>query len=290
MISSINIFPQSCHHNSQTPVFLLFFSVLAAFFTVRSPSAQPNVYNQMAGVDSIMKTFHIDYCCNSTIAECIEEKPQCTITDHLYRFADWLSGFNAPPDSISKYMRIRYESLTESKTNIVDTAHMQRAGKADAPIVVVAYISANCPSCKRYVGDLYDSVTIGSLKGKAMLYAKPFGQSIGNRALVAAAAEGTFWKFFLALREKRGLLKKDEDVLHIADSLGIASKSFVSHLNAPETTQQLKANKKEGKRLNVKYTPAFFINSKRYTSHKRSHWIADAVLFELEKSRKQTHK
>jgi protein-disulfide isomerase len=133
------------------------------------------------------------------------------------------------------------------------------------------------------VGDLYDSVTIGGLRDKAVLMAKPFGGGIGNIALYAAAAEGTFWKFFRALRKKRGAIKEEKDLLRFADSIGIASAAFRKRLKQPETAKLLTAAREEGKRNRIKYTPTFFINGKRYRSNKLAHWITDAVLFEIEK-------
>jgi len=285
MISSVYSYMKRRHLNYSTTLLLLFSTVSTLLLSTHSIAAQNDQFSKMAYVDSIMSTFQIEYCCSSTTDKCIKEKPQCTIAEHLYKFADWLSTFNAPTDSILKYLTIRYESFADTTICDIDTANLQRAGKADAPITIVTFVSANCPACKRSIGDLYDSVTIGGLNGKAKLYAKMYGGGIGNKALVAALAEGTFWKLFLALRHRRGLLKEEKDVLSLADSLGIASKSFRSRLNAPVTEQRLAAFKKEGKRLKIKYTPAIFINGKKYMSHKRAHWVTDAVLYEMERSK-----
>lgn len=290
MISSAHNQMRHGHCNDVTMLLLHFLTVSVLLLSAQSTAAQSNQFSKMAYVDSIMSTFYIEDCCGSTTDKCIKEKPQCTIAEHLYEFTDWLSTFDAPTDSILKYLTIRYKSFADTTTYAIDTANLQRAGKADAPITIVTFVSANCPACKRSIGDLYDSVTIGGLNGKAKLYAKMYGGGIGNKALVAAMEDGTFWKLFTALRHRRGLLKEEKDVLSLADSLGIASKSFKSRLNAPVTEQRLAAFKKEGKRLNIKYTPAIFINGKKYTSHKRAHWITDAVLYEMERKKQSPQK
>lgn len=264
-------------------VVLLRFTVISIL--VSATFAAGSTFNQMAVVDSIMKSFHIAYCCGTTTDKCIEEKPECTIADRLYTFADWISGFGAPPDTITRYLEIRYESFIDTETVPIDTAHLQCIGDPKAPILIITYISASCSSCKRVVGNLYDYVTTGKLNGTAKLIAKPFGSGIGNIALYAAAQEGTFWKLFLELRTKRGILKEEKDVMAVAESIGIASESFVKRLKDPETKKLLEASKAEGKRYEIKYTPAIYLNGKRYRSSKTAKWIADAVLFEIDKKR-----
>jgi hypothetical protein len=261
------------------PLFSVFLFLVSTIY-----AADP-VFNRMAVVDSIMQNFHIEYCCGGTTTDtCIEEKPECTIADRLYAFADWVSGFGAPPDTITRYVRKRYESFIDTETVAIDTTHLQCVGDPKAPILIIAYISANCSSCKRVIGNLYEIVTTGKLRGKAKLIAKPYGKGIGDIALYAAACEGTFWKLFLKLRIKRGILKDEKDVIAIAESIGIASESFVKRLKDPKTKKLLDASRAEGKRYEVKYTPTIYLNGKRYRSSKTGDWIADAVLFEIDKT------
>jgi len=256
--------------------------IIALFSTV---SALDNNLSpqQMQTADSIMEKYHIEYCCSTTANKCIVEKPKCTIAPRLYDFATWLVGINATPEDVIKQLNSRYEGFTSTKITAIDTAHLQPAGKPTSPVVIIAYVSANCPTCKREIGDLYNEVIFGKLWGKARLIAKPYGGGIGNKALYAAAAEGTFWKLFMALRKKKGTIKEEKDLIHFADSIGIATEQFKKRLKDPETEKLRAAGKEEGKRNGITYIPEFYINGKKYSSSKFAYWITDAALFEYGK-------
>lgn len=242
---------------------------------------------QMKWVDSLMGTYHIEYCCDTTANECIEKKPKCTIAPHLYEFASWMTGINAPPKNIIEQLNTRYEGFTTTKTADIDTSSLPSAGNPKAPVVIFVYASANCPTCKKTVGQLYHEVRFGQLDGKARLLVKPNGGGIGNIALYAAAAEGTFWKLFTALKKKHGTIKEESELLHFADSIGIATDGFKKRLKDPATKKLLAASREEAEVNEVKYIPEFYINGKRYRSSEYPYWVVDAALFEYEKLKKR---
>ena len=232
-----------------------------------------------------LSTFQVPYCCGSTLKECAEKKPECSIAGHLKKFTFWMVDHDPPPtpEKIQEELAARYRGMTTTKTFPIDTANLPRYGNPEAPVTIIAYVSATCPLCKRVIGDLYDSLKFGSLKNKAQLMVKPFGTNMGNTALCASQADGNFWKLFKALRARKALIKESSEALAFADSIGIGTEQFKKRLKDPRLQQWLIAVKKEGKDNGIKYLPTFFINGKRYESYKDPEWVVDAILYELDK-------
>ena len=155
-------------------------------------------------------------------------------------------------------------------------------------MLITAYISANCPLCKRVVSALYDSITTDTLlSGKFALVAKPIGTSIGNVALLAAGKEGRFWDYFRTLANDHSVLKEEADILRVAQKAGITSATFQKNLSSSTLSKRLSAYHAESVRNEVKYTPTFFINNKRYSSYKDPRWVIDAALFEYDRVNKK---
>ncbi|MBD3392788.1 MAG: thioredoxin domain-containing protein [Chitinivibrionales bacterium] len=235
-----------------------------------------------ARVDSVMQTFVEDSCCHTTLAKCLNERKPCPIALQLANFACFLGILDRDHNTIRDELKTRHAFMHETKTVTLDPGMFPAAGNPDAPVSIVAYVNATCPLCKRVTVPLYQAVTSGPLRGRARLYVLPFSPITANAGYVAANRLGRFWEFFLALAEARGRIN-DDVLVTTAEYLGMPGGKFKPLLFDKNVESTLEKNYARAKRIGVSSTPTVFINGKRYTSHKDPEWIADAVLYELER-------
>jgi len=200
----------------------------------------------------------------------------------LYNFSLWLVQHENDRSKVLEQLGKRYDGYFTTAKHVIDTSNLTWAGSPAAPVRIVAYVSSSCNICKHIVGELYDSVTVGSLSGKVKLMAIPFGTGIGDIALFAANSKGKFWELFQAMRENK-VRYKEEDIIKMTKDAGIAEKEMRNLLKKPEFDKLLKDARNQGSGNGVELTPTFFINEKRYSSYKDPEWIIDAALFEIEK-------
>ena len=250
-----------------------------------APAGAPLTKLQQSVRDSLINVFPVASCCGTTLRKCLVSKKKCPVARHLETFLTWLVGTDPDPDPVKvrEQLDLRYESFTTAERISFDTAHCQITGPENAPVVVQVYVSARCPSCKRYVGELRNAILADSLlRDRVALIPKPVGGGIGNVALFAAAQEGTFWELFFAFRHVYTMPKDTTDIIPIAAKAGILTERFMQRLADPATLQYLKNNTEESRRNEVKYLPGYFINGKNYSSYKEIRWIIDALHLEVE--------
>ena len=131
------------------------------------------------------------------------------------------------------------------------------------------------------LGEIYQSVTRGELRGKARLYAKPFGTGIGDLGMVAANKFGAVWPYLLAEAIQKNRIE-DSTVMAIVDSLKIDKAAFTRILHEKATTTIMVQSRDEGKRNGVSFTPGILIDNRYYGSFKDPRWIIDAVMYRYE--------
>ncbi len=235
---------------------------------------------QSARLDSIAGEYYVKHCCGASIGQCVSLKgARCPIANHLYGFAAWLVEIECEPQKIMKQIGKRYAGFVDKHTFSIDTSAFEWAGDTSAPVAIVAYLSSSCNLCKHIVAALYDSVTTGSLSGKAKLMAKPLGTGVGDVALVAANTQGKFWSLLMAMREDKSRYS-ESTVVRMGRSVGIDAAAFRAMLHADSLHETARRSREEGIRNGVRITPTFFINSKRYRSYKDPRWVVDAALYE----------
>ena len=101
-------------------------------------------------------------------------------------------------------------------------------------------------------------MTLGALKGKARLLAKPFTAGVADRALLAAAGYGKYWDYITALNNIK-MRPGRPILLRVADSLGMPKDAFEKLLADTSIMQNLASFRKEGERVGVTMTPTFFL-------------------------------
>ncbi|MFW5813549.1 MAG: DsbA family protein, partial [Fibrobacterota bacterium] len=230
-----------------------------------------------AFLDSLHGSFYVSECCSSTLSECIKEKPDCSMAKRLVAFTSWMKDLSRSTDEmIAEALEDRYLTFTSDSTFAIDTAGWPVAGDEDAPVTITEYYAAGCPMCKVTYKELFHAVTDGPLKGKAKLLAKPLTTIIGDQALEAAHSLGRFTDFMLILERQRGRPTK-KMMLDLADSLGVNRKKFEKLMESKAVKKRLQKSRREARGNGVKVTPTFFIQNRRYRSHKATLWMIDAA-------------
>ncbi|MBN1574974.1 MAG: thioredoxin domain-containing protein [Chitinispirillaceae bacterium] len=231
----------------------------------------------------VQRTFLLPVCGDATLEERMHDPSSCALGPRLSEFACWLTGSGRDSAFIAEKLFERCKSLTSERRYDIDCSLFEPAGDSAAPIVIGIYISIGCPWCKQVCDYLYDSVTAGSLKGKARLCVKLLSASDRDMALLAANECGVFWKYMqrLAAIEER----LDENVLYnAADGMGIRLRRFKAAMRNKKLRERAMASRKEGLDNGVKGTPTLFINGRRYDSYNHPAWIMDAVDYEYRRT------
>lgn len=227
-------------------------------------------------LDSLQRDFYVESC-KSKLSVAVKN-PACKVAPRLDAFIVWVDSVGGAHtnEEYGKAVKDRYVSLNGTQRYAADIKGWPLIGVASAPLTVVMYFSGTCPLCKANFVELEREVVSGSLKGKARIVAKPFGENVVNKALVAAHDLGRFSDFMHALAvEKR---RVDEDVLYeIASSLYFDREHFKSVVGSQSVGDRVVASHKEGKKNGVELVPTYFIGGRRYESVSTPKWIVDAI-------------
>lgn len=163
-------------------------------------------------------------------------------------------------------------------------------GPEDAPVVIVAFMDALCPYCRRSM-----STTLPQLRERygddlrveirhLPLPMHPAAEGAA-RAAVAAGRQGRFAPLYEALltgdkrKVNRGLF------LEVADSLGLDQERFVADLDSPEVAAEVAADRALGMGAGVLATPSFFVNGRFYSGHRDADAMAAVIDEELTAAR-----
>ncbi len=235
-----------------------------------------------ATLDSLLLAVHIPECCSSSLLSCLRYRQDvCPFSLRLENFACGMVLRETPFERMVSELDARYQSLFSDTTYRIGLSPLPAAGDTNAPVELTVYINASCPQCKDVVLPLYYIVAHdGALQGKAKLTVKPFSASLGNRALVGAAAFGKFWPYFEALAGVKQRLDK-KILLELAREVGIPVLAFTSLMNDEKIRRSLQTSYVEARRNEVRVTPTIFVNNRRYRSYKDPVWLVDAVETEL---------
>jgi protein-disulfide isomerase len=150
----------------------------------------------------------------------------------------------------------------------VTTDGSPAVGPANAQVSVVAFSDFQCPFCSRAVPTLEQVEK--EYGDKVRIVFKHLPLSIHPKAPAAHAAaeaahrQGKFWEMHdLIFANQREMSR--ERYLEYAAQLGLDVGKFEKDMESAEVKQRIDADTSEAARLNVRGTPAFFING-RYLS------------------------
>jgi protein-disulfide isomerase len=227
--------------------------------------------------------------CDATILQCLAQTPVSPLAkrlaDAVCRRAEAGQDQAAIADALAK----RAESVANSTVEI-DLSRSVAAGDPNAPVEIVAYVCTRCPYCAVHTLHLHESVTSGSLKGKAKLYIRPYvlrnhtGSSAGGLALLAAQKLGKFWEMLIHMFENFD----DYDSAKLpewAALQGMDADQFRELQEDATVRSALVESQKEGIRNGVSGTPTIFVNRRKYAADLSPIAFIDFVEGEFERLR-----
>ncbi len=231
---------------------------------------------QQARLDSVAKTFSLSDGCKGTMSQ-TRKIFACPEAATFYNYAAWYAKEDKPADYIIDKLRQHNQTYYTPKKYTITSSSIQTAGDLNSPISIVAYVTSDCPHCKKVGIPLHDLV-VGPYKGKASFQIKPIHQHIGDYALLAAAEQGKAWELFEAYGNIDG--RMDEDAVIKAAT---AAKLDVAKLKKSVNTKteiykkQIDKNYVEAKKNDLNFTPTLYFNGYMYGSNKHPIWVMEYI-------------
>jgi protein-disulfide isomerase len=142
--------------------------------------------------------------------------------------------------------------------------NLPTVGPEDAPITIVEFFDYNCSFCKRAAGwvdaqleDERQDVRVVFIE-LPVLESRTKTSALAARAALAAAKQGKYKEFHLALMEANGLNKTR--ILKVAETVGVDVAQLEEDMESKETYALLDDIMKLAREANILATPGFFIN------------------------------
>ncbi len=139
-------------------------------------------------------------------------------------------------------------------------------GRAEAPVVVVAFVDFQCPFCRRAWKEELSGV-LARHPDDVALSVRQLPLPIHNaaegaaRAALAAGKQGKFWQFHDRLLAHEGALGRTNFV-GWARELGLDEAAFLAALDDPATAKVVEQDTRLANRVGVDGTPGFFVNGR----------------------------
>ena len=162
------------------------------------------------------------------------------------------------------------------------------------PITVVEYSEFQCPYCARVLPTV--KRLLEEYKGKIRWVVRDLPLEFHDRAIPAAIAAGCageqnkFWHMYHKLFENQRNLS-DRDFVKYAKDLGIYNSKFKDcQANSDAQNERIQRNMNGARKLEVRGTPAFFINGRRFSGAIPYERFKVAIEYELGLADKKSDK
>ena len=203
-------------------------------------------------------------CGDGTIAICLDSARACRACPAAAKFVakSVRSGF------VSAEVEERYLARFDpTRVRAIDIKGSPVMGSADASVTIVEFADFQCPYCAATVPLIDDIVKSYAPHVRVVFKDFPikyhtFAHSTAQ-AGVAAQNQGKFWELHHMMFGNRERLDRP-DIEGYARSLNLDMKRFVKDWDAKETAARVNADYQQGESLNVRGTPAFFINGREF--------------------------
>jgi protein-disulfide isomerase len=153
-------------------------------------------------------------------------------------------------------------ALAASRDEIKNDASAPVAGNPKGDVTVVEFFDYRCAYCKRVfpsVRELLESDKNVRYVFKELPILGPDSVTASRAALAAwKIAPETYFAFHTALMEARGELG-EEQVLQIAEKVGLDRKKLKEGMAAPEVEKTIQRNLELAQKLRIQGTPAFIV-------------------------------
>jgi protein-disulfide isomerase len=156
-------------------------------------------------------------------------------------------------------------TLEPPRAQVVIPADAPAVGPATAPVTMVEFSDYECPYCRR-AQSVVDDLLV-RYKDKLRFVHRDFPLDGHPRAFPAARAarcaheQDRFWDYHRGLLSSPGDFS-DEDLRRRAVGLGLNASRFDKCLRSDKHDEAIRASVKDGARIGVTGTPAFFINGR----------------------------
>ena len=139
-------------------------------------------------------------------------------------------------------------------------------GAAEPTVTIVEFSDFQCPFCGKFAQTLDELADAYPEDVRVVFKQFPLPMhpdaELGAKAAIAAGEQGYFWAMHDRLFENRQAMKRDDLIGH-AKALGLDTAKFEADLDSDATAHRLEREKREGRRLGVRGTPAFFVNGRQ---------------------------
>jgi protein-disulfide isomerase len=147
-------------------------------------------------------------------------------------------------------------------------------GRADAPVVMVKYMSLTCPHCRRFMAEIFPVLQqeyIATGKVRLIIREFPIGKTSGNATIALRCAPmdkylALYRKF---LEQQSAWVSQEvrpEAILKVAAQVGLTRDQYDACIRNQPLIEGLKWVKERGRDLGVIGTPNFFIGNRLYKS------------------------
>lgn len=142
-------------------------------------------------------------------------------------------------------------------------------GSPDAKVTIVEFLDPACETCREFYPLVAQMIERYPGKVKVMVRYAPLHQGSDQvvRMLEAAHRQGKFWQTLERLFATQnqwvvGHVSQPMRALPLLTAIDLDQKRFVDDMNRPEVMQVVEQDQRDGRRLNVRATPEFFVNSR----------------------------
>lgn len=143
-------------------------------------------------------------------------------------------------------------------------------GRADAPVVLIKYMSLTCPHCRSFMAETYPTLKreyIDTGKVRMIIREFPIGRTSGNATIALRCAPMTqylplYRKF---LEQQSAWVSQDirpEAIMKVAAQVGLTSTEYDACVKDASLIDGLKQVKDRGRDLGIIGTPNFFIGNR----------------------------
>jgi protein-disulfide isomerase len=198
------------------------------------------------------------------ISQCVEEKRACTkcIAAAKYVLKGVRDGLTR--EQIEKSYKNRFDA---SKIKDVPIDGSPTRGPEGAPITIVEFADFECPHCGLMAPKL-DKLCDDHKQEIRFVFkffplpAHPHGEPAA-RAAIAAWQQNKFWEMHHKLFAGQQFLGPD-DIRNYAKDIGLDIGKFNADAQSQATTDRIARDRKLGEGVEIKGTPAIFINGREY--------------------------
>lgn len=203
--------------------------------------------------------------CPLTLAGCLKNKPKCSRSFIMGRFAARQTTKGLTTLDIETELTESFSTAGTVQSFKNPAPNGSTKGKAGAKWQVVEFADFRCPHCREAAH--FTTELIKALGDKVEVTFKHYPLQglepsvVAAEAAEAAGAQGKFWQFHDIMFAHQEALTRD-DLVRYAAELKLDVKRFTKELDERKYKAKVMADRDEGTKAGLQGTPAFFLNGK----------------------------